>query len=360
MPALLWDEGTAYDLFVSLRVLHRPSMFGVRAAWAAGVRSRLPAVHRETLEKIETFLPVPSSWLYLLPAEAKNAAGALNILAQLPAAERLPSLLFTTDTPIEAINILKGIDLRQTWTSAEQEVLRASILRRGVFPRPGTINNLCEAWADLCTYGERFLEAMKAYFDVFFAEEEERILPLLKAGKQQAEETAQKLPIPRLLEEISHGVHFEQADNAGKIILVPSYWSSPLISFTWLATEPPQNVRDLLIIFGVRPEAHDLTPGEALPEELVEKMKAIADPTRLRILHYLSAGSLSPSDLARRLRLRPPTVIHHLNALRLAGLVEIILHSEGERGYRLRREALNDTLSLLADFLTPGKENGQS
>jgi len=356
MPALLWDEGTAYDLFVSLRVLHRPSMFGVRAAWAAGVRSRLPAVHRDFLEKVETFLPVPLSWLYLLPAEAKTAAGALTALAQLPAAERLTSLLFTADTPTEAINILEGITLRQTWTSAEQEVLRATLLRRGIFPRPDTLNNVCEAWTHLSASGEQFLEALVTYYDVFFEEEEQRIRPLLEAGRQQAAELAKTLTIPRLLEELSHGVHFEQAETAEEIILAPSYWASPLVFYTWLAPRAPQTCRNLLVIFGARPEAHDLTPGEALPEDLVDTMKAIADPTRLRILRYLANGPLGPSDLARRLHLRPPTVIHHLNALRLVGLIEIILHSEDERGYQLRREALNDALSLLIDFITPEAE----
>ena len=70
MPVLTWDGGTAYDLFVSLFVLHRPEMFGVRPSWAAGVRSRLPAVQRDFLEQVETFLPVPLSWLHLLPEEA--------------------------------------------------------------------------------------------------------------------------------------------------------------------------------------------------------------------------------------------------------------------------------------------------
>ncbi|MBE0699310.1 MAG: hypothetical protein IH586_20495, partial [Anaerolineaceae bacterium] len=123
MPALNWDEGTAYDFFVSLYVLHRPAMFGARASWAAGVRSRLPTAQREFLEKVQSFLPVPLSWLYLLPAEAKTTAGALLTLAQLPAAERLPSLLITAETPIEAITALSNITLRQTWSSAEQEIL---------------------------------------------------------------------------------------------------------------------------------------------------------------------------------------------------------------------------------------------
>ena len=56
-------------------------------------------------------------------------------------------------------------------------------------------------------------------------------------------------------------------------------------------------------------------------------------------------------DLAPLLRLRPPTVVHHLNILRLAGLVEVMVHSEGERAYALRREALEHTTANLSDFI---------
>ncbi len=347
MPALFWDEGTAYDLFVSLYVLNRPGTFGLRPSWAAGVRSRLPAAQREFLEKVLSFLPVPLSWLYLLPAEAKTAAGAIHRLAQISAAERLPSLLINIDTPIEATNALHRASLRQPWTSAEQEVLRAALSRRGIFPRPNTFNNLCAAWFDLTASGEQFLQALQTYYQEFFQEEERRIRPVLQLAQEHARERSTVLSIPQLLEELSHGVHFEQAEMAGRIALVPSYWSSPLVFYSRV----PEN--DLLILYGARPEHADLTPGEILPQDLIDTLKAIADPTRLRILRYLAAEPLTPSGLARRLRLRSPTVIHHLNALRLAELVEIIVYAEGERAYALRRDALIDTLSLLGKFLMP-------
>jgi DNA-binding transcriptional ArsR family regulator len=350
MTVLQWDEGTAYDLFVSLYVLHQPATFGVRPSWAAGVRSRLPAPQRDLLEKVQSYLPVPLSWLYLLPAEAKNAAGALHALAQIPAAERLPSLLITADTPIEALNALHRISQRQSWTSAEQEVLRATLLRRGIFSRSNTLNNVCETWSDLKNVGEQYLQALTTYYQVFFHEEEERIRPMLRRALQQAQTMARSLEVPVLLKELSHGVHFEQLETGGPVILVPSYWSNPLIFYCRV----PDN--SLLVLFGSQGEMHDLTPGEALPQDLVDWMKAIADPTRLRILRYLSSGPLTPSELARRLRLRPPTVIHHLNTLRLTRLVEITLHADGERGYGLRREALNDAISLLIEFLTPDAE----
>jgi len=306
----------------------------------------MPAQQRDFLEKVQSFLPVPLSWLYLLPAEAKTAAGALHALAQLNAAERLPSLLITADTPIEVINTLNNITLRQTWTSAEQEVLRATLLRRGIFPRSNTLNNVCETWSDLTSAGKQYLQAITTYYQVFFKEEDSRIQPMLRTALQQAKSLAVNVELTWLLEELSHGVHFEQAADAEQVILVPSYWSSPLVFYSRIAENR------LLVLFGARPETHDLTSGEALPQDLVDMMKAIADPTRLRILRFLSGGPQTPTELARRLRLRPPTVIHHLNALRLAGLVEINLPAEGERGYNLRREALNDAISLLIEFLT--------
>jgi hypothetical protein len=57
-PLITWDSGTAYDLFVSLRVLHEPDKFDLRASWAAGVRSRsLPATGKlwKPLEISSTF-----------------------------------------------------------------------------------------------------------------------------------------------------------------------------------------------------------------------------------------------------------------------------------------------------------------
>ena len=68
-----------------------------------------------------------------------------------------------------------------------------------------------------------------------------------------------------------------------------------------------------------------LVPGELVPDALYQPLKALADPTRLRILRYLSDEPLTPAALARRLRLRSPTVIHHLDALRLARLVILTL-----------------------------------
>jgi hypothetical protein len=82
-PRLLWQIGTAYDLFISLLVLNEPEDYGLRGSWAAGVRSRLPANERKVLDDAIQLFHIPLQWLYALP-EPKDSATALWTLGQLP------------------------------------------------------------------------------------------------------------------------------------------------------------------------------------------------------------------------------------------------------------------------------------
>jgi DNA-binding transcriptional ArsR family regulator len=85
---------------------------------------------------------------------------------------------------------------------------------------------------------------------------------------------------------------------------------------------------------------------------MLRALKALSDPTRLHILRYLSDKPQTPSQLARQLRLRAPTVIHHLNALRLAGLVYVTLEDEEEKRYTVRQSAVADTFDAIKKFLS--------
>jgi DNA-binding transcriptional ArsR family regulator len=94
-----------------------------------------------------------------------------------------------------------------------------------------------------------------------------------------------------------------------------------------------------------------LVPGETVPDALLQALKAMADPSRLRILRYLSTEPLTQAELSRRLRLRAPTLTHHLSALRLAGLVHITVDVHTERRYSARLEAVQAMVALLEKFL---------
>jgi DNA-binding transcriptional ArsR family regulator len=346
LPRLRWDLGTAYDLFVSLQVLHEPAEFGVRASWAAGVRARLPATERDTLEQGRVLFHVPFHWLYELP-EPKDVATALWFLGQVPPAERLPLLAISPDMPPDLAQLLQNVAARRAWDDGDREALRAAFSCEKKSPARDEIDTMLEWWSRAKEFGDRYLDALHAYQDVFFAEEEERIRPALEAALTRARTLAEQLALPDLLEELSQGVRLDELPKSSEVVLVPSYWCTPLLFFGIAG----DGVR--LFLFGARPPDASLVPGEVVPDAILQALKALADPTRLRILRYLSEEPMTPAELTRRLRLRAPTVTHHLKLLRLAGMVQIrVDEGTDERRYAVRSGSIAATFSSLAGFLS--------
>lgn len=345
-----WDWGTAYDLFASLHVLHDPDQYGLRASWAAGVRSRIPPAERKFLEEAYEMLFIPIHWLHSL-TEPKDGAAALWALGQTPAKERLAQFLFSPSHKGEAFEMLyRQISERGAWDAEDRAQLIDLVHTKKEKPEPKEIDRVLESFAHPVEFGEQILEALKAYQAVFFAEEERRIQGVLQEALVRAQALAAELALPDLLGELSQGVHFAILPDVTEITFVPVYWTTPLIVYDKITPD------HLLVLFGGRPEDSPLVPGETIPEGLLRALKALADPTRLRILRYLSHEALTPSELSRRLRLRAPTVIHHLSALRLAGLVHLTLESETEKRYTIRPEGVDLSCALLKKFLEAGQE----
>jgi DNA-binding transcriptional ArsR family regulator len=354
LPQLYWDWGTAYDLFVSLAVLHKPAEFGVRGAWAAGVRARIPAPQRETLEQSQLLLDVPFHWIYSLP-EPKDGDTLLWALAQVPPAQRLPVLALAPHWPPgDMAATLSAVAERGTWVERELELVRAAYRQEYAGhdkKSRGELASLLDLWARARDFGERYLEALSVYHEVFFAEEERRIRPALRVALAQAQELAGQMDLLDLLEELSQGVHYEEWTGAPELVLAPSYWCTPLMYLGAVTA------RCELRLFGARPPDSSLVPGEAVPDALMRSLKALSDPSRLRILHYLAQEPLTPAQLSRRLRLRVPTVIHHLKILRLAGLVQLsVSDRKEERLYAARPEAVTTAFHSLRGFLGTGQD----
>jgi DNA-binding transcriptional ArsR family regulator len=344
-------------MFISLDVLHQPAEFGIRASWAAGMRARIPPVERELLEQIQPFgYKQPLRWLYTLP-EPKDGATVLWSLGQIPPAERLPALILAEDyDPTDIAETLRGITSRGTWDAADQATVRAFYQTRSEHawkkaPSPQELTTFLDWWSHPAEFGERLLQALRTYHEVFFAEEEKRIRPALQTALTRAQELAEQMPLPDLLEQLSQGVRFDDYLDVTEVVLTPSYWCTPLVYYAKV------NPDRQMFLFGARPSDASLVPGELVPDALLLALKALSDPTRLRILHYLSAEPLTPAELARRLRLRAPTVTHHLKALRLAGLVQLSVGSLEDQGrdcYATRPEAVAAACTALQDYLAQG------
>ncbi|MBV8086335.1 MAG: metalloregulator ArsR/SmtB family transcription factor [Chloroflexi bacterium] len=96
------------------------------------------------------------------------------------------------------------------------------------------------------------------------------------------------------------------------------------------------------------PAAEETKPGDGAA---LRFLRALADESRLKIVGLLAQGERSVDELAEALRLRPPTVSHHLTKLSDAGLVGMrrqgTLHL-----YRLEADALT---RLSRELLTPDR-----
>lgn len=348
-PQIHWDFGTAYELFVSLHVLHEPDYFGIRASWAAGVRSRIPAAERKLLEDVYPLTGTPLAWIHELPAP-KDAISALWALKQIPPAERMIKLHRLDEVSAEGEEhkqfneTLLRIASTGSWTAEDAEFIRKLWGKKGMSPKKGALERALDWWSRPEELGEGYLAAIQAYYQAFFEEEEKRVEPVLKAGLERAQGLASQMTLEELFLDLSQGVQFDEEFRTKKLVIAPAFWTTPLIFFEKLDEDT------MLMLFGARPSEMSAIPGESLPDGLVRSLKALADPTRLKILFYLSHESLTPSELARRLQLRAPTVTHHLSELRLASLVELTFKHD-EKRYAARMQAIESTFGNLITFL---------
>lgn len=80
-----------------------------------------------------------------------------------------------------------------------------------------------------------------------------------------------------------------------------------------------------------------------------EAFKALADPTRRRILELLRSADLTAGKLADHFDMTKPSISHHLNTLKAAGLVDA--EREGQSiVYSLNTSVLQDLMSWFYTF----------
>ncbi|HUM71774.1 MAG TPA: hypothetical protein PLK31_23350, partial [Chloroflexota bacterium] len=203
---------------VSLDVLHTPDRFGLRGNWAAGVRSRLPVEQREFLQEVSKFHHVWSMpWLISLPSP-KDSSTILDRLAEIPAARRLPEITgYYMDESFKTL--LYGVAAQGAWNETDRQQLtdlytemhrKEGMSKKKVSEEE--VQATLNAWANTEQFGLKYLDALKSYYEVFFHEEEERILPALAHSAETAQVLAAKLPLADLLNELSQGLRFDYED----------------------------------------------------------------------------------------------------------------------------------------------------
>jgi DNA-binding transcriptional ArsR family regulator len=354
--ALEWDFGTAYEIIYSLHTILRPKEHGVPAPWAAGVRKRLSARSQADLK---TFFSPPFGYLAYSPLhmvlemdEPKTVDYFLDRVQAIPDDEfsqRVHLPLVGNDGLGRLIN--KGVN-RKPVSDTDVEEYRHLIGQAGrVPPTAAEVRRFFSDVADSANTKKRWLALLREYQAVFFAEEEKRARPVLEKMLEQAQKLSGKMPVPDLIEKLSNGVTISPDLDVKRLVLVPSIWLHP---FT-MRFEPAD--RELFMTWGAHPPGYRLVPGEMVPDDALLVLRALGDPTRLRLLRLLAAEPRSPQSLAIELKLSLPTVSHHIRELRVAGLIRLEIAGKGrESRYTVRWPSAERAFRQLEEFVTAGRE----
>ncbi|MEA4859840.1 hypothetical protein SDC9_96949 [bioreactor metagenome] len=84
-------------------------------------------------------------------------------------------------------------------------------------------------------------------------------------------------------------------------------------------------------------------------------LKAIADPTRICIVHILSCDEMCVCDLQEYFKLTQPTLSHHLGQLKAVGVVTS--RREGKwMYYSINRDVVKFLTGFLDSVFLPGSE----
>ena len=83
--------------------------------------------------------------------------------------------------------------------------------------------------------------------------------------------------------------------------------------------------------------------------------KALADPTRRKILSLLKDKDMNAGEIANEFNMTKPSISNHLNILKQADLVDA--EQVGQNvNYSLKTSVLEDVLKLISDLSSRGKD----
>jgi DNA-binding transcriptional ArsR family regulator len=354
---LEWDWGTAYDFLLSLYAIFRPKEYGLPAPWAAGVRKRLSPQAQQHLKDflspsfaLVTYLP---THLVLQMDQPKDVVPFLDYMEAIPDEDfsRRMSVSFWSDASSNEVlsRALAGEQMGEADVEDYRRSIGKSIL--SITPTVAEVRRLFANIADPAATKRRWLAVMHEYHEAYFAEEERRERPVLQRMLRQAQELSGKMSVPDLIEKLSNGFTISEDIDLQRLVLAPSIWAHPYV----VRVEPAD--RELLVVWGAHPTGYKLVPGESVPDEALLVLRALSDPTRLRLLRLIAAEPRSLQSLAQEVKLSLPTVSHHIRELRSSGLIRLEVAGKGrESQYTVRWPSAQRAFQELEDFVLPDGE----
>jgi DNA-binding transcriptional ArsR family regulator len=198
---------------------------------------------------------------------------------------------------------------------------------------------------DLGKARDRSLQLLHRWNEGYFKSLDPRILSGLTADAEEKKAMAARLSPYEVIEAATGGVVLEPAPSRSLVVLVPQYHNRPWnINLTLTGVKLNFYPADVL----------PTPPGEP-PVALLRLTRALADESRLRILHYLGGGGRHTfTDLLHYTGLAKSTMHQHMVILRASKLVRVHEAPDGSNSYSLRTNEIDNLGDELRVFLASG------
>lgn len=137
----------------------------------------------------------------------------------------------------------------------------------------------------------------------------------------------------------------DDLENARELIFIPNAHIGPYMHITKIK-------QNLFVQFGAHlPEGSDVRVAELDRAEIVSKLSALADETRLQILQMIAAnGEMRAIEIMDAIHLSQPSVSRYLGQLTANGYLQE-RRVNGAKAYTMNRDRIENTLKAVSAFL---------
>lgn len=343
-----------YDFLISLHVAlasaeHDYADYEVGRGWIEAAREKCHAANPDALSILGRYLgdgrhgslhATLISLVWRCPAP-RDPLGFLAWLGELPAAQLTEVLLDQEGLGSDWAELLAGA-LEEASSAAGPGATQRRLLARYPDDMRPTVSAVL---ADIDGTRAELLSSLRVWHDAVFADEQERILPLLRQEAAAMERRRTEMPQDAFIEQAMRGVQWQSPVGLRQIVFAPSYFCRPAVLYHfWHGT-----LTFCAPIVYAAPDARRSDP-RAPDEETLRFFLALGDPSRLRILRLLSERQMYLTELAERMELTKATTKHHMVKLRDAGLVTLY-DRERMTFYELRPDVVRHAKQLLSNYL---------
>jgi len=198
------------------------------------------------------------------------------------------------------------------------------------------------------------VQHLRTMWDKYLATEWERNVPMLRESIAAFESIDySSKSVQEILFQVTDRDLSQKRDeidqDIAELVFIPSPHLNPYIILI------EHGVNSLWVVFGARiPQGATVQSPALNRSELLTRLNALADDTRLRILELLAQeGELNAQEVITRLKLSQSSASRHLSQLSATGYLVEQRH-EGAKHYRLNLHRVQDIFDALKGFLDKG------